>query len=262
MKQSHFFVKTKKEAPKGVEAISHKYLLRGDFIDQLAAGIYTYLPLGWFVCNKIENIIREEINNLGGQELFMPTLIPQNLWEETKRWETIDPPLFKVKDRHKKEFGLGSTHEEVIVDLVRKKVHSYQDLPLYLYQIQNKFRNEMRATGGLLRVREFLMKDLYSFNSSKKESMNFYEKVKQSYLNIFKRCGLEVVAVEADSGTIGGDLSHEFIVFSETGEDKILYCNYCNYGANIEKVGRIKSCPKCKKPLKEKKELKLVIFFI
>ena len=158
MLQSKLFTKTKKQAPKGAEAISHKYLTRGDFIDQTAAGIYSFLPLGWLVCKKIENIIREEMNNLGGQELFMPTLVPQNLWQETKRWETIEPPLFRVKDRHKKEFGLGSTHEEVITDLVRKRVDSYRDIPLYLYQIQNKFRNEIRATGGLLRVREFIMK--------------------------------------------------------------------------------------------------------
>ncbi len=252
MKQSHFFVKTKKKGSKDAETISHKYLLRGDFVDQLSAGIYTYLPLGWRVYTKIESIIKEEMNNLGGQELFMPTLIPKNLWEETKRWETIDPPLFKVKDRHEKEFGLGSTHEEVITDLVRKRVNSYQDLPLYLYQIQNKFRNEMRATGGLLRVREFFMKDLYSFNVSKEESMDFYNKVKQAYSNIFERCGLKIAIVEADSGTIGGDLSHEFVVFADSGEDKILYCPHCHYGANVEKIGETKICPKCKKSLEEK----------
>jgi len=252
MKQSQIFAKTKKEAPKGAETISHKYLTRGDFIDQLAAGIYTFLPLGWRVYSKIENIIREEMNKLGGQELLMPTLIPQNLWQETKRWDKIDPPLFKVRDRHEKRFGLGSTHEEVITDLIRKRVSSYQDLPLYLYQIQNKFRNEMRATGGLLRVREFIMKDLYSFNSSEKDSLAFYEKIKIAYLTIFKRAGLEVVAVEANSGTIGGDLSHEFILFAETGEDKIFFCPKCRYGANFEKVGDLKECPECKGSLEEK----------
>lgn len=252
MKQSKLFIKTKKQAPKGAETISHKYLTRGDFIDQTAAGIYSFLPLGWLVCKKIENIIREEMNNLGGQELFMPTLVPQNLWQETKRWETINPPLFRVKDRHKKEFGLGSTHEEVITDLVRKRVDSYQDMPLYLYQIQNKFRNEMRATGGLLRVREFIMKDLYSFNASEKESMDFYNKAKEAYLKTFKRCGLEVTAVEADSGTIGGSLSHEYILFTETGEDKILVCSKCGYAANVEKAGDIKECPNCQSSLEKK----------
>ncbi len=252
MRQSQLFIKTKKQAPKGAETISHKYLTRGDFIDQLSAGIYSFLPLGWKVHQKIENIIRQEMNILGGQELFMPTLVPQNLWQETKRWETIDPPLFRVKDRHKKEFGLGSTHEEVITDLVRKRVDSYQDMPLYLYQIQNKFRNEMRATGGLLRVREFIMKDLYSFDVSEKESMDFYNKTKEAYLKIFKRCGLEVVAVEADSGTIGGSLSHEYILFAETGEDKILICSKCGYAANIEKAGDIKECPNCQSSLVKK----------
>lgn len=257
MLQSKLFTKTKKQAPKGAEAISHKYLTRGDFIDQTAAGIYSFLPLGWLVCKKIENIIREEMNNLGGQELFMPTLVPQNLWQETKRWETIEPPLFRVKDRHKKEFGLGSTHEEVITDLVRKRVDSYRDIPLYLYQIQNKFRNEIRATGGLLRVREFIMKDLYSFNTDKKESMDFYSKAKEAYLKIFKRCGLEVTAVEADSGTIGGNLSHEYILFAETGEDKILVCSKCGYGANIEKAGDIKRCPNCQSLLEKKNGIEI-----
>jgi prolyl-tRNA synthetase len=252
MKQSKLFIKTLKDAPKGAEAISHKYLTRGDFINQLAAGIYTYLPLGWRVHSKIEDIIRQEMNAIGSQELLMSTLIPKSLWQETDRWTKIDPPLFVVKDRHKKEFGLGPTHEEVITDLVRKRVSSYQDLPLYLYHIQNKFRNEMRATGGLLRVREFIMKDLYSFDSSEKNAMEFYKKVKQAYFRIFKRCQLEVVAVEADTGTIGGDLSHEFVLFAETGEDKILYCSSCGYGANVEKAGEVKTCPQCKKNLKIK----------
>jgi len=227
-------------------------LIRGDFIDQLAAGVYSFLPLGWRVHQKIENIIREEMDNLGGQELFLPTLIPQSLWQETGRWQTIDPPLFRVKDRHQKEYGLGPTHEEVITDLARKRIHSYQDLPLYLYQIQNKFRNEMRATGGLLRVREFMMKDLYSFHPSEKEAIGFYEKAKKAYLRIFKRCDLEVVVVEAESGSIGGSLSHEFMLLAETGEDKIVTCSKCDYGANLEKAGQIKECPLCQGKLEEK----------
>src|SRR3989344_2470716 len=252
MRQSRLFSKTKKEFPKNAETVSHKYLVRGDFIDQLSAGIYSFLPLGFRVYKKIENIIREEMNNLGGQELFLPTLIPKKLWEETGRWKPIDPPLFEVKDRHKKEYGLGSTHEKVITDLIRKRISSYQDLPLALYQIQNKFRNEMRATGGLLRVREFLMKDLYSFHSSEKDLMEFYEKVKSAYLKIFKRCGLKAIVVEADSGTIGGKISHEFMVLAETGEDKVLICFSCGFGANIEKVGELKECPKCQSPLEKK----------
>ena len=252
MRQSKLFAKIQKEAPKGAETISHQYLTRGDFIDQTAAGIYSFLPLGWQVEQKLENIIREEMNNLGGQELFLPTLIPKKFWQETKRWQTIDPPLFKVKDRHEKEYGLGSTHEEIITDLARKRIHSYQDLPLVLYQIQNKFRNEMRATGGLLRVREFIMKDLYSFHTSEKDALDFYEKVKQAYFKIFNRCGLETVAVEAESGTIGGSLSHEFMLIAETGEDKIVICSKCDYGANLERAGNIKECPRCKGKLEKK----------
>jgi len=251
MKQSQLFTKTKKETPKGTETISHQYLIRGDFIDQMAAGIYSFLPLGWQVHQKIERIIREEMNNLGGQEIFLPTLIPQSLWQETGRWQTIEPPLFRVQDRHRKEYGLGPTHEEVITDLVRKRVNSYQDLPLYLYQIQNKFRNEMRATGGLLRVREFIMKDLYSFHPSEKDALEFYEKAKQAYLKIFNRCGLEVAVVEADPGTIGGSLSHEFMLLAETGEDKVLVCTKCGYGVNINKAGDIRKCPQCKEALKK-----------
>lgn len=257
MRQSQLFTKTKKQAPKGAETISHKYLVRGDFVDQLAAGIYSFLPLGWRVHEKIRGIIREEMDNLGGQELNLPSLIPQSFWEETGRWRTIDPPLFKIKDRHQKQFGLGPTHEEVITGLVRKRVESYQDLPLYLYQIQNKFRNEMRATSGLLRVREFIMKDLYSFSVSEKEALGFYQKAKTAYGKIFKRCGLEAIAVEADSGTIGGSLSHEFMLISETGEDKIVVCSKCDYGANLEKAGQIKECPQCQAKLEEKNGIEI-----
>ena len=252
MKQTRLLSKTQKQSPKGAETISHKYLARGDFIDQIAAGIYTYLPLGFRVYKKIENIIREEMNILGAQELFMPALIPKALWQETNRWSTIDPPLFVVKDRHQKEYGLGSTHEEVITDLVRRRIQSYQDLPFSLYQIQNKFRNEMRATGGLLRVREFMMKDLYSFHAQESDLKDFYEKVKEAYIKIYQRCGLQVKEVEADSGSIGGSLSHEFMLLAETGEDRILICSECGFAANVEKVGEIKDCPKCKSKLAEK----------
>lgn len=245
MYQSQLLAKTQKQAPKGAETISHQYLTRGDFIDQIAAGIYSYLPLGWRVYKKIENIIREEMNNLGAQELYLPTLIPKALWQETGRWQNMEPPLFVVKDRHQKEYGLGSTHEEVITDLVRRRIQSYQDLPLALYQIQNKFRNELRATGGLLRVREFLMKDLYSFHATEKDLKDFYNKVKKAYLKIYKRCGFEAEDVEADSGSIGGSLSHEFMLKAVTGEDKILSCSKDDYRANAEKIGQVKNCPLC-----------------
>ena len=169
IKQSKLLSKTRKEISKEAKTPSHKFLLRAGYIDQLAAGIWSLLPLGFMVHKKIEEIIRQEMIAIGGQEIFLPALQPKNLWQKTGRWKTIDPPLFQVKDRHGKEFGLGSTHEEVITDLARKYITSYKQLPLAVFQIQNKFRNEVRSSGGLLRVREFIMKDLYSFHSDQKD---------------------------------------------------------------------------------------------
>jgi prolyl-tRNA synthetase len=246
MYQSQLFTKTKKTAPRDAVTVSHKYLVRADFIEQTISGVYRFLPLGFRVFKKIEDIIRKEMIALGAQELYLPALQDKKLWLETNRWQTIDPPLFKLKDRHQKELGLGSTHEEEITDIVRKRIKSYQDLPFSLFQIQNKFRNEMRSSGGLLRTREFLMKDLYSFHVNEKDLVKFYEKVKKSYFKIFKRCGLKTICVEASSGTIGGKLSQEFMVISESGEDKILICKKCDCWANIEKIGERKSCLKCK----------------
>jgi prolyl-tRNA synthetase len=251
MLQSKLFCKAKKTAPKDAEAISHQYLTRADFIEQSISGVYRFLPLGFRVLKKIEEIIREEMNKLDAQEIYLPAFQNKNLWLETKRWETIDPPLFKVKDRHQKEAALGSTHEEEITDIFRKRIKSYQDLPLYLFQIQNKFRNEMRFSGGLMRVREFLMKDLYSFHSDEKDLIKFYEKVKKSYFKIFKKCGLDPICVEASSGTIGGSMSNEFMVPSSIGEDRVLACKKCGFAANIEKTGEIKVCPKCKNQLEK-----------
>ncbi len=263
MNQSKLFYKASKESPKDAETISHKFLARADFIDQLATGIYTLLPLGYRVMMKIQQIIREEMNRIGSQEVLMPTLQPKNLWEETGRWDTFDPPLFKLKDRHNKELALGPTHEEVITDLVRQRIKSYRDLPQALFQIQNKFRNEMRATGGLLRTREFLMKDLYSFHESKEDAVDFYGKVRAAYFKIFKRCDLDAVCVEADPGTIGGELSNEFTILSDTGEDRVLICEKCGFGANVEKSGEIKNCPKCKKELLQKRAIECGhIFFL
>lgn len=224
MKQSQLFGKTLKQAPSEAVAPSHQYLVRGGFIDQLMSGVYTFLPLGWRVHRKIENIIREEINALGGQEILLPTFSPKNLWEETGRWLTIDPPLFKLRDRHDKEVALGPTHEEVITDLVRRRVQSYKDLPLALYQIQNKFRNELRSTGGLLRVREFIMKDLYSFHENEADLEKYFEKVISAYEKIFQRCGIKPIITKASSGTIGGSTTYEFQVPTKVGED-IVYLN-------------------------------------
>ncbi len=257
MLQSQLFTKTKKEAPKEAETISHKYLARGEFIEQSFSGVYRFLPLGLKVLKKIEEIIREEMVALGAQELYLPVLQNKNLWLETNRWATIDPPLFKLKDRHQKETALGSTHEEEITDIVRQRATSYQDLPLYLFQIQDKFRNEMRATGGLLRTREFLMKDLYSFHISEKDLIKFYEEVKKSYFKIFKKCGLNPICVEASSGTIGGKRSHEFMVLSESGEDRILICKKCGFAANIEKIGNRNQCPKCKRRLEKRNSIEI-----
>lgn len=254
MLQSQLFCRTKKEAPKDAENVSYKLLTRADFIEQSLSGVYRFLPLGFLVLKNIEKIIREEMTALGCQEIFLPSLQNKNLWEETGRWTTIDPPLFKFKDRHQKELALGSTHEEEITDIARKRVKSYQDLPFAIFQIQNKFRNEMRATGGLLRTREFLMKDLYSFHKDEKDLMSFYEKVRQAYFNIFKRCGLDPICVNASSGTIGGELSHEFMVEAEVGEDTVLVCRQCGFAANVEKLQEGESCPECNSREMEKKK--------
>jgi prolyl-tRNA synthetase len=223
MRQSELFGRTSKQPPTDATAVSHQYLSRGGFIDQLMSGVYTFLPLGWRVHRKIENIIREEINSIGGQEILMPAMSPKNLWEETGRWITIDPPLFKFKDRHDKELALGSTHEEVITDLVRARVRSYKDLPFSLYQIQDKFRNELRSTGGLLRVREFIMKDLYSFHASEEDLENYFEKAIVAYEKIFNRCGIQPIITKASGGTIGGSTTYEFQVPTKVGEDIVYF---------------------------------------
>jgi len=249
MRQSQLFTKTLHKPPKEAESPSHKYLAQADFVDCLASGIFSLLPLGFRVHRKLENIIRQEMDSLGGQEVYLPSLQPKNLWMETGRWKTIEPPLFKLKDTHKKDLALGSTHEEVITDIVRKRIKSYKDLPFALYQIQNKFRNELRATGGLLRVREFVMKDLYSFHSDFSNLDKYYHKVAEAYENIFKRCDLSAIQVEASAGTIGGGESHEFMVLAKTGEDKVVLCQKCNWAANLEIGKKYKVCPKCKDKL-------------
>jgi len=257
MRQSELFCKTKKEWPKDAEALSHKLLVRADFIEQSSAGVYRLLPLGYRVVRKIENIIDQEMRKIGGQRILLPALQNKNLWLETKRWETIDPPLFKLKDIHKRETALGPTHEEEITDLARKRVDSYQDLPFALFQIQNKFRNEIRPQGGLLRTREFIMKDLYSFHASEEDLFRFYQKVRKSYFRIFKRCGLKALCVQASSGSIGGELSEEFMIPAQAGEDRILICPKCFWSANIEKSGQIKKCPACQSKLEEKRAIEL-----
>ena len=257
MLQSQLFCKIKKEAPKDAQTISHKLLTRADFIEQTISGVYRFSPMGFLVLKKIEKIIREEMLKLGAQEMYLPALQDKKLWLETGRWEKIDPPLFKFKDRHNKETGLGSTHEEEITDFARRRLSSYQDLPFYLFQIQEKFRNEIRPSGGLLRTKEFLMKDLYSFHADESDLKKFYEKVKKSYFRIFQKCGLKTLCVEASSGTIGGEVNNEFMVISESGEDRILICKKCGFGANIEKTGEIKNCPECRGVLEKKNAIEI-----
>ncbi len=253
MRQSDFFLKTLRQAPREAEAISHQFLVKGFFIDQLTSGVWNFLPLGWRVHQKIENIIREEINRIGGQEIYLPVLQPKEIWQKTDRWDKMEPPLFKLKDRHNKDLALGPTHEEVITLLAKKYIQSYKDLPFALYQIQVKFRNEMRSTAGLLRTREFAMKDLYSFHKDKKDLDQYYQKVIRAYLKIYQRCGLKAIPLGALSGAIGGSESHEFLVLAESGEDKILICSKCHWKSKEEIVGKTDICPKCGKKLAVKK---------
>ena len=236
---SKAFLKTYKEAPKEAEIISHQLMLRASMIKQLTRGVYSYLPLGYKVLRKIENIVREEMNRANAQEIHMPVLQPASLWEESGRWFAYGPELMRLKDRNEREFALGPTHEEVVTDIVRNMVSSYKDLPFNLYQIQTKFRDEMRPRFGLMRGREFLMKDAYSFHIDQKSLDEEYLNMKSAYERVFIRCGLDFRAVEADSGSIGGDSSHEFMVLADSGEDDILYSDVSGYAANIEKASSI-----------------------
>jgi len=249
MRFSNLFGKTLKEIPSEADTLSHQLLIRTGMIQQVAAGVYSYLPLGWRVLRKIEQIIREEMDKAGGQELMLPTLQPFELWEESGRYPSFGKTLLTVTDRREHKLVLGPTHEEIITDLVRRYVQSYRDLPLLLYQIQNKFRDEPRPRGGLLRVREFIMKDLYSFHTDDADLDRSYQEMIQAYKNVYSRCGLPTVVVEADSGAIGGKESHEFMLITETGEDEIIYCPNCDYAANIEKAQSIKPKQATKAPL-------------
>ena len=236
MRFSKLFGKTLRQAPAEAGSISHQLLLRASMIAQIAAGVYSYLPLGWRVLRKIERIIREEMDRAGGQELMLPVLQPLELWQQSGRDASFGKSLFTLTDRKEHRLALGPTHEEVVTDLVHRYVQSYRALPLLLYQIQTKFRDEPRPRSGLLRVREFIMKDLYSFDADEAGLDRSYEKMSQAYKNIYSRLGLPTLMVEADSGAIGGKESHEFMVITETGEDKVIYCSNCGYAANAEKA--------------------------
>ena len=256
MRYSKFFLPTLKEVPAEAEVISHKLMLRAGMIRKLASGIYSYLPYGLMALRNVEQIIREEMNRAGALELLLPMVQPSELWKESGRWEKYGKELLRLKDRHERECCLGPTHEEVITDLVRREVRSYRDMPLNFYQIQTKFRDEIRPRFGLMRGREFVMKDAYSFDVDEEALDVTYRKMYQAYSNIFERCGLDFRPVEADTGTIGGHASHEFMVIAETGEDTIACCTSCNYAANVElapavEVNDLNSSDESMKPLEE-----------
>lgn len=236
MRYSQMLIPTTKETPAEAEVVSHQLLLRGGFIRKLTSGLYTYLPIGLMAMQKVENIVRQEMNRAGAQELLMPMVQPADLWQESGRWNKYGPELLRFQDRHDRDYCLGPTHEEVITDIARRELHSYRQLPMNLYQIQTKFRDEIRPRFGLMRGREFVMKDAYSFDESDEAAGESYKKMYEAYTRIFKRCGLEFRPVEADSGTIGGSFSHEFMVLADTGEDTLVICRECDYAANVEKA--------------------------
>ncbi len=255
MKQSQTLIPTLKETPSEADVKSHQLLLRAGYIRQNASGIYSFLPLGLKVLHKVENIIREEMNAAGGVEMLMPALQPAELWEESGRWFTYGPELMRMKDRHEREFALGATHEEMITSLLRDEVKSYKRLPLTVYQIQTKYRDEKRPRFGLLRGREFLMKDAYSFHASQESLDEAYDRLFEAYKNIFRRCGLNFRAVLADSGAIGGKDNHEFMVLSEIGEDTIAYSDSSDYAANLEMAAVNKQYEKKNHSGNEKEEV-------
>ena len=249
MKQSKLFPKTLKEAPKDAQSVNHKLLVRAGFIDQLMTGSWTLLPMGIKVINKINNIIREEMNAIGALEVLMPLVHPKSIWNETGRWDSAREVMYQFKDTRDKEFALSFTHEEIVLDLLRKNLKTYKDLPIALYHFSTKFRNELRAKSGILRGREFLMKDLYSVHASQKDFWDFYEKVKVAYTKIFKRIGLNFRITEAAGGVFTDNVTHEFQVINSAGEDIIYYCDKCDWGENKEifKGKKGEACPKCKK---------------
>lgn len=251
MKQSMTLIPTLREVPADAEIKSHQLLLRAGYIRQNASGVYSYLPLARKVLQKVEGIVREEMDNAGAVELLMPALQQAELWQESGRWYTYGPELMRMRDRHEREFALGATHEEVITSLIRDEVKSYKRLPLSLYQIQTKFRDEKRPRFGLLRGREFIMKDAYSFHSSQESLDEVYDRLFEAYSNIFTRCGLNFRAVIADSGAMGGKDTHEFMVLSDVGEDTIAYSDTSNYAANIEMAPVVMEYEKKAEPAKE-----------
>ena len=234
MRASQFFISTQKEAPIDAELISHKLMIRAGLIKKLGNGLYSWMPLGLRVLRKVEAIVRDEMNKTGALELLMPAVQPKELWEETGRWAVFGPQMLKIKDRHERDYCFGPTHEEVITDIVRREINSYKQLPINLYQIQTKFRDEIRPRFGVMRAREFMMKDAYSFHTNLESLEKTYAQMHQAYSDIFTRLGLKFRAVKADSGAIGGDGSQEFHVLAGEGEDELAYCSNSDYAANVE----------------------------
>ncbi len=249
MRLSQMFGKTLRQEPAEAETVSHRLMLKAGMIHQVSAGVYGYMPLAWRVLRKAEQVIREEMDAAGGQELRMPVLHPLELWESTGRSDAFGATLFRIKDRRDRPLCLAPTHEEVMTQMVKQHVNSYKDLPLLLYQIQTKFRDEPRPRGGLLRVREFDMKDLYSMDADEEGLDVSYQKMLEAYKNIFRRCGLPSLVVEADSGAIGGKDSHEFILIAESGEDQVVQCHKCGFAANLERAASVKPPQEQEEPL-------------
>lgn len=254
MRQSKLFLKTQKDYPKDEPSINARLLIKGNFIHKLMAGVFSFLPLGFRVKKKVEKIIREEMDSLGAAEMFMPALHPRSIWDVTGRWEGLKEIMYQFKDRSDREVGLGATHEEVIALVGSKIIFSYQDLPLSIYQIQTKFRDEPRAKSGVLRGREFTMKDLYSFHTDQESLNAFYEETRGAYKRVFERCSLRSVVTEASGGEFSKDFSHEFMVEAPAGEDEIFLCRFCGWAQNIEissnKEGEV--CVGCHKGVIEK----------
>lgn len=256
MRYSQLFIPTLKEEPAEAETPSHKLLIRAGMLQKVASGIYSFLPLGWRVLKKVERIVREEMDKAGAQEMLMPALQPAKLWKRSGRWEEYGPEMMRLKDRNKRDFCLGPTHEELITDIVMGKARSYKQLPLNLYQIQVKFRDEIRPRFGPMRAREFLMKDAYSFDADKEGLKKSYEQMFSAYGRIIERCGLKYRAVEAATGIIGGKVSQEFMVLADTGEDTIIYCSSCSYAANQEKAASGRRAEKSSETPQKRKVVK------
>lgn len=243
MRYTKFFGKTTKQTPKDSDTANHRLLTQAGFVDQLMAGVYSYLPLGLRVLRKIENIIREEMNSIGGQEVLMPVLHPSEIWKTTGAWDKVDV-LFKIKSRTERDYAIGQSEEEVVTPLVMSRANSYKDLPLAVYQIHWKYRDELRAKSGIMRGREFLMKDMYSFHESQEDFLKYYEVAKKAYVEIFKKLGLIAKVTEASGGSFSQKISYEFMVLTDAGEDDVLYCEECDFCVNTE-IAKVKEGDSC-----------------